>query len=63
MDSFGLPWIIAPATRRGVIDSRRLADGPLNLGTSGCFNDLVCVEFTTDGIPLICGDLGNGMAS
>lgn len=41
--------MIAPATLRGVIDSRRFADGPLNLGTSGCCSVLVWVELVTVG--------------
>jgi hypothetical protein len=41
--------MIAPATLRGVIDSRRFADGPWNLGTSGCCMVLVWVELVTVG--------------
>ena len=49
MVSLGLPWMIAPATRLGVIDSRRLALGPWNLGTSGGLGALGWVELVTVG--------------
>jgi hypothetical protein len=41
--------MIAPATRRGVIDSRRFADGPRNLGTLGGSTVLGKVELVTVG--------------
>jgi hypothetical protein len=49
---------MAPATRRGVIVCSRLADGPWNLGTSGCLSDFGVTEFVTVGSVVWIGLIG-----